>query len=370
MSRLFPRYSLLLFALWFTASVQAEPPEWLTVGYQPVAEERILDAVIEAVNKATVSAQTSGRVTKIYFDVDDVVNKGDVLLRMRDREQRARFDAAKARHVEAEAEYRRVNEVYAKKLVARAQLDKAEARLKSAKAEMEQAQESLENTLVRAPYSGIMVKRYIEVGETARVGQRLFTGLSLESLRASVNLPQDMIAVVRKLKRARVISQTEGGQSIEAASMIISPYADPASHTFLLRVNLPPGQHGLYPGMAVKVAFVTREAKKLLVPLSTVARRSEVSAVYVRDKNGRVSMRQVQLGRVFNHDQIKAQIKARIEAQNEDQNKAQVEDQIGAQIEILAGLQEGEQIARDPLAATVQLKEQNARQPSDSDAAS
>ncbi len=351
MSRLLPAvfshvrfYRLFLYVLLVgviaSGHVQAETgaPDFLTVGYQPVAEERILDAVIEAVNKATVSAQTSGRVTKIYFDVDDVVSKGDVLLRIRDREQRARFNAAKARHVEAEAEYQRVKEVYAKKLVARAQLDKAEARLKSAKAEMEQAQESLENTIVRAPYSGIVVKRYVEVGETARVGQRLFTGLSLESLRASVNLPQDMITVVRKLKRARVISELDTGQGIEAASMIISPYADPASHTFLLRVNLPAGQHGMYPGMAVKVAFVTREVKKLLAPISAVARRSEVSAVYVMDKNGKVSMRQVRLGRVVNNDQI----------------------------EILAGLQAGEKIARDPLAATVYLKEQNASHRSDS----
>lgn len=340
-----PRFYQLLFYVLLTGVIasgrlQAETgaPDLLTVGYQQVAEERILDAVIEAVNKATVSAQTSGRVTKIYFDVDDVVSKGDVLLRIRDREQRARFNAAKARHVEAEAEYQRVKEVYAKKLVARAQLDKAEARLKSAKAEMEQAQESLENTIVRAPYSGIVVKRYIEVGETARVGQRLFTGLSLESLRAAVNLPQDLINVVRKLKRARVISGSVLNQSVAAASMIISPYADPVSHTFLLRVNLSPGQHGMYPGMAVKVAFVTREVKKLLAPITAVAHRSEVSAVYVMDKDGVLSMRQVRLGRVLNNDQV----------------------------EILAGLEEGERIARDPLAATVYLKEQNARRGSDS----
>lgn len=309
--------------------------KWLPVQYQQVAEERTLDAVIQAVNKATVSAQTSGRVTKIYFDVDDVVHKGDVLLRLRDYDQRARFNAARARHVEAKATYLRVKEIHAKKLVARSLLDKAEARLKSAKAAMDQAQENLANTIVRAPYSGIVVKRYIEVGETARVGQPLFTGLSLESLRASVNLPQDLISVVRKLKRARVIwgSESEPPQSVIAKSITISPYADPASHTFLLRVNLPPGQHGMYPGMAVKVAFVTREVKKLLVPVTAVVHRSEVSAVYVMGKDGNISMRQVRLGRIVKHDRI----------------------------EILAGLNEGERIASDPLAATVRLKEQNAR---------
>lgn len=335
------RFSWFLLCLMFSgvmvsSRVQAKTDGlvWLPVRYQKVVEERTLDGVIQAVNKATVSAQTSGRVTKIYFDVDDVVHKGDVLLRLRDYDQRARFNAAQARYVEAKTAYLRVKEIHAKKLVARSLLDKAEAHLKSAKAVMNQAQENLANTIIRAPYSGIVVKRYIEVGETARVGQALFTGLSLESLRASVNLPQDLITVVRKLKRARVISGSEFGQtqSVMAKSMIISPYADPVSHTFLLRVNLPPGQHGMYPGMAVKVAFVTGEVNKLLVPITSVVHRSEVSAVYVMSKDGKISMRQVRLGRVVNHNEI----------------------------EILAGLDEGERIASDPLAATVRLKEQNA----------
>ncbi len=340
MRRLFsPLFLWMLFLLPASAPrAQEAAPELLRAEMQPVVEERVLDAVIEAVNQATVSAQTSGRVTAILVDVDDVVNKGDVLLRMRDREQRARFNAAKARHIEAEAEYRRVKEIFAKKLVARAQLDRAEAQLKAAKAALEQAQENLENTVVRAPYSGIVVKRYIEVGETARVGKPLFTGLSLESLRATVNLPQDMIQRVRELRRARVIAGD--GNSIGAESLIISPYADPLSHTFLLRVNLPPGQHGLYPGMAVKAAFVTRESRKLLLPLSAVARRSEVSAVYVMDDNGHMSMRHVRLGREL----------------------------ADGQVEVLAGLAAGERVARDPLAATVYLKEQQARRRAAGDA--
>ncbi len=340
MRRLFsPLFLWMLFLLSAGAPrAQEAAPELLRAEMQPVVEERVLDAVIEAVNQATVSAQTSGRVTAILVDVDDVVNKGDVLLRMRDREQRARFNAAKARHIEAEAEYRRVKEIFAKKLVARAQLDRAEAQLKAAKAALEQAQENLENTVVRAPYSGIVVKRYIEVGETARVGKPLFTGLSLESLRATVNLPQDMIQRVRELRRARVIAGD--GNSIGAESLIISPYADPLSHTFLLRVNLPPGQHGLYPGMAVKAAFVTRESRKLLLPLSAVARRSEVSAVYVMDDNGHMSMRHVRLGREL----------------------------ADGQVEVLAGLAAGERVARDPLAATVYLKEQQARRRAAGDA--
>ncbi|MCW9025453.1 MAG: efflux RND transporter periplasmic adaptor subunit [Gammaproteobacteria bacterium] len=327
--QIFSPLVLLLFIL-ASPSLKAEALALAVVEHKLVSEERVLDGVIEAIHKATVSAQTSGRVTKIYFDVDDYVNKGDVLLRLRDKEQRANLNAAKAQFAQADAELKRVKEVYAKKLIARAALDKAEADYEASRARVEQAEENLEHTVVRAPYSGIVVQRHVEVGETARPGMALFTGLSLESLRAAVNLPQGLINIVREHKRARVLSITDKSKSIEATSMTISPYADPNSHTFLIRINLSSGSHALYPGMAVKVAFVTREVEKRVVPISAVAHRSEVSAVYVMNEDKKISLRQVRVGHRVNADTV----------------------------EILAGLDVGETIALDPVAAAAFFKEQ------------
>jgi len=304
--------------------------ETATASMQDLPQERVLDGKIEAVHEATVSAQTSGRVIDINYDVDDYVEKGSVLLQFRDTEQRARHNSAKASYEEALSEYQRVKDIYAKKLVAKAALDKAEARLKSTKAGLEQATEELENTRVRAPYSGIVVKRHIEVGELARVGQPLFTGISLEELRASVEIPQEMIMVVRKHQQARVIFDQDGKQSVAAESLRISPYADPESHTFNVRVNLPKGDHGVYPGMFVKVAFVVGEVQQLVVPLRAVVHRSEVTAVYVVDANNRIQMRQIRIG---------SQVK-------------------GDKVEVLAGLSEGEEVALDPVMATASYKEQ------------
>ena len=331
----FPLFSLLI-VFWgggFTAHAQpvSDNIQLASAQYLAVDQERVLDALVEAVHKATVSAQTSGRVSKIYYDVNDYVKKGAVLLRLRDKEQRARLNAAQAEFAQAESEYRRVTELFKKKLVAKSVLDKAESRFKSSRARLDQAGEKLERTIVRAPYSGIVVKRHIEEGETARPGVPLFTGLSLEKLRVAVNLPQDMINVVRKLKQARVISTLYGtAETINARSMTISPYADASSHSFLVRVNLPTGDHGLYPGMAVKVAFTTGKVRKLMVPSVAVSHRSEVAAVYVMDEKGKLSMRQVRIGQRINN-----------------------------RTEILSGLSENEQVALDPVRAVSYLKEYN-----------
>ena len=292
-------------------------------------EERILDARIEAVNETTVSAQINGRITKIFYDVDDFVEKGAVLLTFRDKEMRARYEGAQAAYEEARAEHERMQKLIKEKLVSKSALDKATARLKSARARLDEARENLENTKVRAPYSGIVVKRHVELGELARVGQPLFTGISLEDLRATVNVPEDIINSVRRNKQARVIVERDGGQSVPAASLTITPYADPATHTFLVRVNLPRGEYGLYPGMFVKVAFSLGSQHQLTVPRQAIARRSEVSGVYVVDDAGQVHFRQVRVGRTVDGDRVA----------------------------ILSGLEEGETVALDPVKAAIYLKE-------------
>ncbi len=298
---------------------------------QTVPREQILDAVIEAVNKSTVSAQTSGRIVEVLVDVDDYVEKGAVLVRFRDKQQQAAVKAAKAREAEARANFKRVKGIFAKKLVSRAAYDTAEANLKAANAALEQAQEQLEHTVVRAPYSGIVMERHVEPGETANPGTRLLTGLSLESLRAVAEVPQRYIGSVRELARARVIFPGQGDIGVTAEKLTISPYADPASHTFRVRVDLPQGQHGVYPGMLVKAAFVTGEEKRLLIPSTAVVHRSEVTAVYVVTKDT-ISFRQVRIGRTL----------------------------ANGQTEVLAGLDGGEEVAVAPIRAGVMLKEMRA----------
>lgn len=292
-----------------------------------VASERILDAQIEAIKQATISAQITERVEEINFDVDDYVEKGAILLRFRDKKQRADYDVAVARFQEAKAEFDRVKEVFERKLVSKSAFDKAEAELKAARGRLEQAREALQHTVLRAPYNGIVVKRHIEVGETARVGQELMTGISLESLRATTHAPQSLIANIRMNGKARVI--LKDGVSVPAQSLVISPFADVATHTFQVRVNLEAGQANIYPGMWVKVAFQTGEETRLVIPKRAVAYRSEVTAVYVVT-DSKVTMRYVRLG---------------IPADEE-------------RITVLAGLRDGEQIALDPVSAAAYVVEQ------------
>ena len=306
--------------------------------------ERIYDGTVEAVHQATMSAQTSGRIAEVFFDVDDYVEAGEVIVRFTDTEQKSALRGAEAALAEALAlqtqageDYRRIAGLlesgtaskrdYDQALATR---DAAVARVSAARSSVDTAKQQLEYTLVRAPYAGIVTERHVEVGVAVSVGQPLMSGLSLESLRIVVHLPQQVAAKVRQFGSAAVL--TDEGR-VAATKLTIFPFADSASNTFTVRIDLPPGQFALYPGMFVKTAFVIGDADRLLIPARALIRRSEVSGVYVVTSDRQVRFRQVRVGNVF-----------------------------GERIEVLAGLEEGEHIALDPVRAGIYLKSMVARQ--------
>jgi RND family efflux transporter MFP subunit len=319
------------------ASAPPPKPELTTVAVaaERVPLELVWDGVVEAVNQATLSAQTSGRVVELPYDVDDFVPAGAVVVRFTDVEQQsvrkradAQLAAAEAANRNAEADYKRIAEIYARKLVAKADLDQATARrdatraaLDSARAAVREASQQVDYTVIRAPYSGIVTARHVQVGESVRPGQPLISGLSLGQLRVNVNVPQSDIAAIRAHKQAAVILDAASDKRVVAKNVILFPYADPQTHSFKVRLELPEQETGLNPGMTVKTAFVVGDAERLLVPVSALVQRSEVSAVYVVDDTG-VSLRQLRLGHRF-----------------------------GDRVEVLSGLKAGDRVATDPVEA-------------------
>lgn len=318
-----------------TPSAVVDPGlETLVVAPVSAPRERSWDGVVQAVNQATLAAQTGGRIVELPFDVNDVVQAGDVVARLTDVEQRsgraqaeAALRAARAQVVEADADQRRFADLAERQLVARSQLDQATARrdaaraaLAAAEAGVKQAGEQVDYTVVRAPYAGLITERHVEIGETVGPGQPLVSGLSLGQLRVEVQVPQADLAAIRQHRSA--VLRLADGRDVDAREVVVFPAANPQTHSFTVRVELPEMDTGLQPGNTVKVRFKLGDTERLLVPISTLVRRGEIVAVYVVSPEGRVGMRQVRSGSVF-----------------------------GDRIEILAGLSPGESVALAPDAA-------------------
>jgi RND family efflux transporter MFP subunit len=279
-------------------------------------------------------------VAEVLYDVNDFVPAGAVIVRLRSTERRASLEQAQsalkeatAQEVEAQTRYTRYRNLYEDRAVSKSQLDTATtdaaaavARLAAAKAGLNAAQEGVSYTEIRAPYAGVVTERHVEAGEAVSPGTPLMSGMSLQYLRVAVDLPQSVVEKVREIGKAAVYVD---GKRIAAKTLTIFPQGEPRSNTFRARIELPENAADLYPGMLVKVGFVTGEARRLLIPASALVERSEVTAVYTLDAQDKISLRQIRVGHRF-----------------------------ADRIEVLAGLIDGDRVALDPLAATLALRDQ------------
>ncbi|EIL86892.1 RND family efflux transporter MFP subunit [Rhodanobacter sp. 115] len=315
----------------------APPLASLVVNVSEAPSRQVWDGTVEAVHAAVLMAQTDARVLELPYDVNDVVPKGAVLVRFSNVEQKsatraaqAQIASARADFVNAGANFKRLAAIYPQGYVSKAAYDQALAQRNAAKGVLDAAQaqwretgQAEKYTVVRAPYAGVITRRYVQVGEAVAgppFPQQLIAIASLRDLRVDVKVPQSVAEAIRRSGTAEV--QFDGGRErLAASSVTVFPYADPATHTFSVRLELSGGAAGLYPGMTVRAVFAIGEAKQLLVPLGALVERGELQGVYVIEGD-RVSLRQLRTG-----------------------------DVVGDRIQVLAGLDNGERIATDPAAA-------------------
>lgn len=319
------------------AGVQAaEPLAVVPVAYREVAQTYSVEGIVEATRQSTVSAQISGRVKELDFDVGDRVTKGQIILRIDEREAAQALAGSQAQVLQAQANvqnaratYERSKQLLAQKFISQAGLDKAEADYKVALAQAAASQAgagqaSLAHgyTAVAAPYGGVVSARLVELGEMVSPGKPLMTGFDPSEMRVVVNVPEYKMAEVG-VKPEAVVEVPALNRSIKAASVKVQPMADMRTHSTQMRVYLPANEAGVYPGMFVRTHFVVGRARKLVVPASAVLHRSEVVAVYVADAKGGMKLRQVRVA----------------------------DSAIDGFVEVLSGLNEGEKVATDPVKA-------------------
>ncbi len=341
MRKLLFLFSVLFAVLGSTAGISAEAPsvssDTITVAASIEPDWFIMDGRIEPVDQGSVAAQTSGRISAITVDVNDVVPMGHLLIEITNTSQSAGLDQAKAAVKAAEARYNdaerqrlRLVDLVKKGSISKREYDSAATEaeaaanvLKQAKAEAVQAGENLGYTRIVAPYAGVVSARHVSLGETVNPGQLLLSGYAFENMRIVASLPARYVTQLKDDTPLKVIFPD--GQTLMLPQHQLYQFADPVSHSFTLRANLPKQTTPVWRnGSWVKLAMPLPVSPKLHVPENAVLRQNELSAVYLVTEKGYV-LRQVRLGR--QHD---------------------------GQIDILSGLNTGDRIAADAYAVIAQ----------------
>jgi RND family efflux transporter MFP subunit len=301
---------------------------------------------VRALQTSQVASQTMGNIVEIRAHEGDRVKRGQVLAVIDDTQPRAAVERASAAEAAAQHEVtladsglalaestlRRYQSLYDKKSVspqefdevktrqqaALAQRDMARAGEAQAKAALAQAQTSLEYTRVRAPFDGLVTEKKADTGTFASPGMPIFTVEDLHRYRLEATVNESDLRYVRQGQTVPVAIDALASSELKGKVVEIVPAADPASRSFLVKIELPADSH-LRSGLFGRAYFSRGERSAMLVPQTAVVERGQLQGVYVLDMNKIASLQYVTLGRTS-----------------------------GSEVEVLAGLQDGEQLVAKP----------------------
>ena len=241
----------------------------------------------------------------------------------------ATASGAAARLASARADFERAQRLRAQDYISVAALQRSEAALQSAEADAQAtgAAASAARTraawrTVMAPYAGYVTEVLVAAGDLATPGRPLVALYAPGALRVIAQVPESIAGKLQSTKPAFLGGADPGKPPLQVSSWSVVSAVDPATHSVEVRAELPAGAQ-VQPGQFARLLLPLKvAAAELRIPARAVLTRSEVTAVYVVDASGAAHLRQVRLGPVEGED-----------------------------VTVLSGLQAGEKIALDPVAA-------------------
>ncbi len=262
------------------------PPPPIPVKIWPAAGRALANDLrgtgnIEAVDTVDLRVEAQGTVAFVGFVDGQHVNKGDVLVRLRQDAERARLDDALARAKLAEARLSRTSALFDRTNASRQELDQAEAERDVALAARDLAQDGLRRTELRAPFDGVVGARSVSVGATVGPTVPITRIDDLSALFVEVWLPESAIGDVDVGDPADVVVDALPGHPFAGTVSFVASRVDDASRSVSVRVALPVDD-ALKPGLTAQVTVKASEhANALLVPTQAVVETAMGPALWV-----------------------------------------------------------------------------------------
>lgn len=308
-------------------------------------DRTVLDATgyVTARRQATVSSKVTGKVVEVLIEEGMSVEQDQLLARLDDSLIRASVELSRAQHDsaraqlqevrvmlhEAELNFKRSHDLQQRQLASQQELDAARANvdvLKARLASLESSvvvaqravdvqQQQLDDTLIRAPFAGVVVNKAAQPGEIVspvsagggftRTG--ICTIVDMDSLEVEVDVSESYINRVYAGQQVTSILNSYQDWQIESEVITIIPSADRNRATVRVRIGLLEKDSRILPDMGVKVSFLEQQApgladepdqtapQRLLIPASAILQRDDQKFVYVY-RNDSAEQRWVSVG--------------------------------------------------------------------------
>ncbi len=268
-------------------AAEAAGPPPVTVG-SGVAREETWDSTLSAVGSVetvkgvALSLEVPGVVSAIRFESGKVVKKGDLLLELEAKVEKAQLAAARARKQLAQQTYDRNRALVETGTLAAAQLDSDEASLETATADIGALEAQIARKTLRAPFDGKLGIRAVNLGQYLAPGTMVTVLETADTQYVDFTRPQDRLGEVAAGTAVRITLEGQPGPPLDGTISAIDPTVDPVTRALRLRASAPDPAKSLRPGMFVRVEVVLpKKQQVVVVPLTAVMRATYGDSVFV-----------------------------------------------------------------------------------------
>lgn len=258
---------------------------------------------LTAVQGVTVAAEIPGKVSTLNIDSGMSVRKGDLLLSQDTSSEQAQLLGANAQATLARTERERAAKMLAEKIVSQSDYDKARATHEQALSQVDNIRATIAKKNIRAPFSGRVGIRQVNLGQILREGDPIVTLQSLNPVYADFNMPQQELSRLRTALPVRVTCDALPGVTVEGRITAMNPLVDAETRNLRLQATVANQGEKLRPGMFVNVAVgLPVRLKVMTIPATAVLYAPYGDSVFVveddkKGKGGKVLRQQfVRLG--------------------------------------------------------------------------
>jgi membrane fusion protein (multidrug efflux system) len=242
-----------------------------------------------------VSSKTSNIVTAVMFRDGERVKRGQVLVQLDDAQARADVAEADAAVTDSQAQFNRSRELLNTQVLSKAQYDQLEATLKADKARLAAAHARLEDTVIRAPFSGRVGLRRVSVGSLISPGAVITTLDDTSVIKLDFAVPENFVSSLREGLAVRAAAPAFPGRTFTGKVASIDSRVDMTTRSVTVRALLSNEDGALKPGMFLNVVLANDERDALIIPEEALSPESERQYVFVVN-DGKVERREVRIG--------------------------------------------------------------------------
>ena len=243
-----------------------------------------------------ITSKASNMVTAVRFRDGEHVNKGEVLVELDGAQARADLAAAEAARADSASQVKRSRELLATKVVSDAQFEQLEATMKANEARVDAARSRVNDTVIRAPFTGRVGLRRVSVGSLVNPGTTITTLDDSSVIKVDFAVPENFLAILRDGLKVYVTAAAFPEREFAGTVAGIDSRIDSVSRSITVRAVVPNPESKLKPGMFLNVRLAPDAREALMIPEAALMPEQSRQFLYVVE-DGRATRREVRIGR-------------------------------------------------------------------------